>query len=518
MKETLTASLTFLRAHRVSVAVCLCIAVLSTLTILIGSSTPVPATNPIANKYTSSKPERTYADLSQKDSALYYQAFAAAKKGEHARADELLMQVDNQILLGHVLAERYLHESYKTDADELALWLENFADHPQTARVAKLAGRKGVADASEYADIAPLLHGKGYTDHLGARALPGSWYQGLSAWRKGSYAVAAKTFRQTAENEKVNDWHKAASYFWAARAYSKLKDKANTANMLEAAAEYKVTLYGMLAGAAMGDSVAISAASPYISARLEEAPEYVRARALVAANQNELAESELRKLFMQVDQGQRPEILAMAGELGLANLQIRLSKMDGLHEDERMFASYPMPNMVISAATDADPALVLAIARQESAFKAEVKSPAGAKGMMQVMPITATHVIKHPQFASLESDVIAAYGQVDLMQPSTNVKVGASYVDMLAKKEFIGGNLVKTLAAYNAGPGNVAAWNKTAKNINDPLLYIESIPFAETRNYVVQVLAHYAIYEGLMGENDTVISSLKKGMFPQYKS
>jgi soluble lytic murein transglycosylase-like protein len=192
--------------------------------------------------------------------------------------------------------------------------------------------------------------------------------------------------------------------------------------------------------------------------------------------------------------------------------------MDGLHEDERMFASYPMPNMVISAATDADPALVLAIARQESAFKAEAKSPAGAKGMMQVMPTTATHVIKHPQFASLESDVIAAYGQVDLMQPSTNVKVGASYVDMLAKKPFIGGNLVKTLAAYNAGPGNVAAWNKTAKNITDPLLYIESIPFAETRNYVVQVLAHYAIYEGLMGENDTVITSLKQGMFPEYKS
>lgn len=514
MKKQLTAIIQFVRKHRVSAVVSLCLAVLATITILIGANTPVPSTKetPVA----STQHLRTYADLSEKDSALYNQAFAAAKRGDHAEADALLMQVDNQVLLGHVLAERYLHESYKTDADELALWLENFSDHPQTARIAKLAGRKGVASASDYADIAPLLHGKGYTDHLGARSLPSSWYQGLTAWRKGDYTRAAQSFKQTAETKKLSGWHKAAGYFWAARAYSKLKDRDNTATMLEAAAEYPVTLYGMLAGAALGEPVTITAASPYISATLEEAPEYVRARALVSAGQSDLAESELRKLFMQVSEDDRPEILAMAGELGLANLQIRLSKMDGLHEDERMFASYPMPQMVISAAEVTDPALVLAIARQESAFKASVKSPAGAKGIMQVMPITAEHVISHPQFASIANDAGAAYGHVDLMQASTNVQVGASYVNMLAKKPFIGGNLVKTLAAYNAGPGNVAAWNKTAKNINDPLLYIESIPFAETRNYVVQVLAHYAIYEGLMGESDSVVSSLKKGFFPTY--
>lgn len=459
---------------------------------------------------------RTYADLSASDIHLYSQAFLAAKNGDHSKVDALLIQTESQVLLGHVLAERYLHESYRTNRQELSLWLENFSDHPQTSRIAHLAGRKGLSNAKEYSDLSPLLTGRGYTDHLGTSALPASWYQGLSAWRKGAYAQAAASFSQTARTPSISDWHKAAGYFWAARAYGMLKQKENAEIMLQAASKYQVTLYGILATRMLGDSVTLAAASPYMSAKMEDAPEYVRARALVAVGQTALAESEIRKLFMQIDRAQRPEILAMAGELGLANLQIRLSRMDELNEDERLFASYPMPQNIIKTVTVIDPSLVLAVARQESAFKAEVQSPAGARGLMQVMPTTAQHVIKNPQFASLNEDAITTYGHVDLMQADTNVQVGASYLAMLASKPFISGNLIEMLAAYNAGPGNVASWNKTAKNITDPLLYIESIPFGETRNYVVQVLTHYVIYQSLMGKPDRVIEALAHQKFPYY--
>ncbi len=478
-------------------------------------STLSVAPAPKSLKLAASETKKPYFDLSAEDVHLYSQAFLAAKNGDHAKVDELLSQTESQVLLGHVLAERYLHESYTTNREELALWLENFADHPQTARIAALAGRKGVSQAKSYADLSPLLSGRGYTDHLGARSLPSAWYQGLGAWRSGRYAQAASAFISTARAD-ISDWHKAAGYFWAARAYSKLRNADATETALENAARYDHTFYGMLAVKMLGTSPAFSAASPYISASLEEASEYIRARALSAVGEADLAESELRRLFMRVAEHQRREVLAMAGELGLANLQIRLSRMDGLSEDEQLFASYPVSDAVLRATETMDSALVMAVARQESAFKQEVKSHAGASGMMQVMPGTARHVMSHPQFASLSKEPSATLGRLNLRDAETNIHVGASYLNMLANEKIIASNLVKVLAAYNAGPGNVASWEKTARKVSDPLLYIESIPFAETRNYVVQVLAHYVIYQSLLGESEQVLEALSEGRFPEF--
>lgn len=459
--------------------------------------------------------------LSNRDQLLYLEALETQENKEFGQADEVLKQVENPILVGHLLARRYLETNYDSTPEELLYWLKHYADHPQAKQIKALAKQKGL-ESSQLPEVSAQqmltpLEGRGHIQHLGANHLPNSWYSGLSAWKENRYAQAAEYFEHTARQKQLQKSHKAAAYYWAARSQAKQNNLFQAQALLEEAAVYPLTLYGMLASQALGKTLPVRTASPYISATLEEHPAFLRAQALVLINETEQAEEELRQLYGQIDTTQRPEILAMAGQLGLANLQIRLSRLKGLHQDELLFARYPLPQFVLQASSHINPALTLAIARQESAFYNKAHSPAGAKGLMQVIPQTARHVINHPQFASLHGDVPRHYMQSDLFTPSFSIRVGTSYLKILMDQPYINTSLVHLLAAYNAGPGNVATWSKAAKNIQDPLLYIESIPFAETRNYVVQVLAHYSVYQALLGQTSHAVYSLHHGAFPQYQ-
>src|SRR3546814_1559643 len=110
---------------------------------------------------------------------------------------------------------------------------------------------------------------------------------------------------------------------------------------------------------------------------------------------------------------------------------------------------------------------------------------------MQIMPAAAI-------------DIGRAHGRVidraDLTRPSTNIEVGQSYLEQLRDQACTGGLLPKVIAAYNAGPVPVSAWNASTRDNGDPLLYIESIPYWETRGYVTTVLRNYWIYEGETGK------------------
>ena len=99
-----------------------------------------------------------------------------------------------------------------------------------------------------------------------------------------------------------------------------------------------------------------------------------------------------------------------------------------------------------------------------------------------------------------------------LGDPTTSVRYGAEYVKILSADPTIKGNLVRLLAGYNAGPAAVANWQSAA---NDPLLYIESIPYAETRNYVMQVLAQYWVYQSLDGQTPATLAAIRQGNWPQ---
>ena len=153
-------------------------------------------------------------------------------------------------------------------------------------------------------------------------------------------------------------------------------------------------------------------------------------------------------------------------------------------------ARYPAPNWTPDGGWRVDKALVYAHTLQESRFRTTVVSPKGAYGLMQIMP-------------SVAKDYARAHGTLadrsDLSRPSTNMELGQAALERLRDQDATGGLLPKVIAAYNAGPVPVQLWNALSRDGGDPLLYIESIPYWETRGYVMTVLRNYWMYEGQLG-------------------
>jgi soluble lytic murein transglycosylase-like protein len=452
--------------------------------------------------------------LTPSDNQRYRAIFAAQDRGDFTAADTMLGAVDSQLLLGHVLAQRYLHDRYRSEVGELSAWLDNFSDHPQAQKIATLANRRG-AEVTSREEVAPLK-GAGYIDHLGAKSMPSGWYHGLALWRAGDYAKAAPQFATLAAKEDLSPWHRSAAYFWAYRSYDRLSDR-RARHMLEFAAEYPTTFYGMLASRTLQNSTAWMASAPYVPSALRRQPAVLRAQALASIGRETEAEAELRQLFPRLSRHERKALVTLASQFNLPNLQVRLSQMKDLSPSEALFASYPMPGMIAKVQNKVDPAIIFAISRQESGFRPHVASTAGAVGMMQMLPSTADHVFRSLDETELASVNMNGLGRPHLTDTETNVRLGAAYIQMLMDLPAVNHSLIHALAAYNAGPGTVAGWQRAAANISDPLLYIESIPYGETRNYVVQVLAHYWVYQHLMGEPARSLDLLAIGQWPVYQ-
>lgn len=151
-------------------------------------------------------------------------------------------------------------------------------------------------------------------------------------------------------------------------------------------------------------------------------------------------------------------------------------------------------------------ALLHAIMHQESRFKATARSHKGAYGVMQIMPDTASYIIEKKklneiQVAALQPVRVPQISPRTLHKPEVNMTVGQAYLEYLAEKPYIQGDLVKLLAAYNAGPGKVLEWEKHL-DLSDvsPEEFTNAIPYKETREYVRKVMANYWVYSGLLGE------------------
>lgn len=135
------------------------------------------------------------------------------------------------------------------------------------------------------------------------------------------------------------------------------------------------------------------------------------------------------------------------------------------------------------------PHLVFAIARQESAFMQDIRSSAGAMGLMQLMPATAQQTAK---------GVGMQITNQDLFRPEVNLQLGSRYLSQLMEQ--FDGNRILAAAAYNAGPNRVKRWLEETGETPVPLdIWIETIPFGETRGYVQNVLAYSVIYGYRMG-------------------
>ena len=127
---------------------------------------------------------------------------------------------------------------------------------------------------------------------------------------------------------------------------------------------------------------------------------------------------------------------------------------------------------------------------------------------MQMMPATASYVANDPS--------LAGEGVHRLHEPAFSLELGQRYVHYLARHEAVEGNLIRLLAAYNAGPGNLQNWLPASGHRDDPFLFIESIPIDETRGFVQRVLAYSWIYASRLGLPAPSLDQLAAGSFPKF--
>lgn len=266
------------------------------------------------------------------------------------------------------------------------------------------------------------------------------------------------------------------------------------------AAAHGTVFYGQLARRRLGWAIEIDAAQapePSPAQRQEfDRRELVRlARMLGDLGAAEIQETFLARLSFLVDSPADYHLVAdLAAELGRVDLAVRTAK--AARAAEIILPDYLFPSIDLPPSGPPEPALVLAVVRQESSFYDEAVSRAGARGLMQLMPATARQVARR---------LNVPYNREKLLNdPEYNLMLGRAYLAELAAK--YDGSYILALAAYNAGPARANQWIKSFGDPRrpgvDPVDWIESLPFAETRNYVQRILESLVVYRVVRGEDD----------------
>lgn len=337
-----------------------------------------------------------------------------------------------------------------------------------------------------------------------------AWVKALAAWRLQDYQSAAAAFDQVSREGRDSEI-RAAAHYWAARAAIAIGDPASVQRRLRAAAGNEETFYGLLAS----EALAITPAQQQEGLRadrqawraLDDLPNIRAAIAMSELNEAKYADDLLRHQARIGRGDQHSQIHAIAGSLNMPETQLYLAHNTPHGRPLRASARYPQPNWQPANGWKVDPALVYAHTLQESRFQRGAVSPAGAQGLMQVRPGTARDIARWQSIGVNLSD---------LKVPSVNMELGQSYLQHLSRDASTGGLLPKVIAAYNAGPAPVARWQYEVRDNGDPLLFMESIPYWETRGYVSIVLRNYWMYEAQQGKSSDSREALAQGKWPRF--
>ena len=336
------------------------------------------------------------------------------------------------------------------------------------------------------------------------------WVAGLAAWRLNDCKKAADAFYRTATSAP-NEEMRAAGYYWAARANMKCRAPQNVQTLLRGASGYSETLYGILAAESLGLDAKTDDDGADFTAKdwkkLHDVPNVRIAIALTEIGEDGLADEVLRHQARIGDADNYAPMLRLARDLSLPSAQIYMAHNGPSGARPESFARFPSPKWKPVRGWRVDPALVYAHTLQESGFRTTARSAADARGLMQVRPGSA-------------GDVARARGEPfnasDLYRPDVNLEYGQSYLEYLKSMPQTQGLLPKVIAAYNAGPVPVDRWNSEVRDNGDPLLFIESIPYYETRAYVGIILRNYWMYENQAKVHSDSAMGLAQGLWPRF--
>lgn len=339
------------------------------------------------------------------------------------------------------------------------------------------------------------------------------WVAGLAAWRQRDYQAAGLAFDAVTAHARDYEM-RAAGLFWSARADMASGRPNWVQSKLRTAARLPETFYGLLSASSLGIAVphesAAGALVGAVSAEWQGLSRYPNVRvaaALAEVGEDAFSDEVLRHQARIGAPTEHAALLHLAARFDLPATQIWLAQNGPRGADMPASARYPVPAWMPQGGWRVDPSLVYAHALQESQFRTTAVSSAGAIGLMQIMPGTAQLIAKRKgEFVD----------RSQLNRPAVAFEYGQSYLEMLRDMPGTQGLLPKIIAAYNAGPGSVLAWNYKVRDGGDPLLFIESIPFVETRAYVAIVLRNYWMYGRQKGSTPASLKAIAQGMWPRF--
>ena len=329
----------------------------------------------------------------------------------------------------------------------------------------------------------------------GKHATNARFRSGMIAYIQGNRKAAAAEFDSLLARDSNSTEAQAAAY-WAGRSYAALADKAKSAARWRTAiSNDPLSYYAVLAAKRLDTTLVAADRSPANYARVPAIDSAMsRVVALKDVGMDVEAGFENDRLFRDANANPARMIAtahALAGS-DQASRSIALGRraIDEVgHSPENFRLYFPVleRETLISSSKEngLDPVLVAALIRQESNFNPAATSPVGARGLMQLMPDVGKTVAASKGIGPWDPDL--------LYQPAINIKLGTAHLSGLAHRY---PEVVKVLAAYNAGESRVEKWSSKA-GATDPEVFTERIPFVETRDYVRIILRNRAYYQAL---------------------
>lgn len=345
----------------------------------------------------------------------------------------------------------------------------------------------------------------------GSEAAEAEFVAGWIALCKLHDADAAAKHFATIDRVGVTPITRARALYWEGRAAEARHDRKTADSFYEAAAVHKTAFYGQLAAEKLGQRLVLTGdpmITPADRARFEGRGAVQATRLLYDLGYRDLYRSFVLNLDDILPSSQEEALLVDLAR-GYGDQELSMKAARGAAQRGFILPQRAYPYLTPPEAPGAaEPAFVLAITRQESDFDPRTRSGAGARGMMQLMPATAQIVARK---------IGVSYSSSLLDDPDYNMRLGSSFLGQLVDR--FSGSYVMAAAGYNAGPGRPAQWVSWCgdpRGAADPVDFIECIPFAETRNYVMRVMENTQIYRAKMNGGSapiTLTADLKRGSY-----
>jgi soluble lytic murein transglycosylase len=445
--------------------------------------------------------------------------YEQARETFQALAGEQLAQSDEATVW---LARVYLRQGLGTKLLELSRALPRRSPSVEQKGQIQLFAGIWLEDQAQYDEAREKYREVAKSGEPASQRAEAVWREGWVLYRQARYHEAIAAWQPIVE-QRNGDFEPQALY-WIARSYGHIGSPKSREVFLFLCQRYPYSYYCQLAQEQTGVPVHVlsetedslgegtsgqpteatnqGGARDASRAEIEQQPAYRKAIELRLLGLEQEAARELSALtdrFSRVPDAlvALSVLLNEAGAyhqaLRLVRAQFRdkLERTGGALAPDLWRVAYPtglIPTIKMQGANGVDPLFVAAIIREESQYDRRAVSRVGAIGLMQVMPATAKAVTQRHRLPTVERE--------DLFDQETNIRIGARYLEQLLEE--FSGNLVQTIAAYNAGPTVVENWVAANRGRSEDE-FVELIQFQETRQYVKRVLRSYKEYQRLSG-------------------